>query len=359
MVDKRNYGIDLLRLVSMFMVVVLHTLGQGGVIELASLSGASYWTAWTLETASYCAVNVFAIISGYVGWKSKPKLSKLAGLWFQTMFWCSIILLIYMYTNLDVVNREEIYQKTLKAFLPVSANSYWYITSYFGLCLLMPILNCAIENMPEKYLRYTVTAIFLMFSVNPIVLASDAFKTSAGYSTIWLVVLYIFGGYFSKYNFFRSYGKKTYTLLYISSVLLTVLSKFIFKKMTSLNDSFLISYTSPTIVICSVALVGLFSGLKINKSMQTFIKIFSPCSLGVYIIHVNPIIWTNIINDMTAWVNTENCLIMTMQISGTALSVFFICLILEFIRLIIFRALKISKSLEKIDVKIFNRINRN
>lgn len=27
---KRNYGIDLLRMISMFMVVVLHVLGQGG-----------------------------------------------------------------------------------------------------------------------------------------------------------------------------------------------------------------------------------------------------------------------------------------------------------------------------------------
>ncbi len=359
MADKRNYGIDLLRLVLMFMVVVLHTLGQGGVLELDSLSGVSYWTAWTLETASYCAVNVFAIISGYVGWKSKPKLSRLAGLWFQTMFWCSIILLIYMYTNLDVVSREEIYEKTLKAFLPVSTGNYWYITAYFGLCLLMPVLNCAIENLPEKYLRYTVTAIFLMFSVNPIAFAYDAFETSEGYSAIWLVVLYIFGGYFSKYDFFRSHSRKTYILLYVGSVLLTVLSKFILKEMTSFDDNFLISYTSPTVVICSVALVGLFSGLKINKSMQTFIKIFSPCSLGVYIIHVNPIIWTHIIHDMTVWVNTENFLIMTMQILGTALSVFFICLILEFIRLSIFRALKISKSIEKIDLKIFSRINRN
>lgn len=67
MADKRNYGIDLLRIVSMFMVVFLHILGGGGVLELDSLSGASYWTAWTLKTASYCAVDIFAIISGYVG----------------------------------------------------------------------------------------------------------------------------------------------------------------------------------------------------------------------------------------------------------------------------------------------------
>lgn len=262
-----------------------------------------------------------------------------------------------MYTNFDTVTQEEIYEKTLKAYLPVSTAQYWYITAYFGLYLIMPILNFAIENMPEKYLRYNIIAIFLMFSVNPLVLKYDAFKTHMGFSTIWLVLLYIFGGYFSKYNFFKSHSNKTYILVYIGSVLLTVLSKFILKKLY-LNNNFLISYTSPTIIICSVALVGLFSGLKINKSMQTFIKIFSPCTLGIYIIHMNPIIWKHIIYNIAVWVNTDNCLIMTFQVFGMALSVFFICLILEFIRLSIFKALKIPESLQKNDVKIFNRINK-
>lgn len=32
MTDKRDYGIDIARLLSMFMVVVLHNLGQGGYL---------------------------------------------------------------------------------------------------------------------------------------------------------------------------------------------------------------------------------------------------------------------------------------------------------------------------------------
>lgn len=32
MAQQRNSGIDLLRMVSMFMVVVLHVLGQGGIL---------------------------------------------------------------------------------------------------------------------------------------------------------------------------------------------------------------------------------------------------------------------------------------------------------------------------------------
>lgn len=44
--DKRNYGIDLLRLIAMFMVVILHVLGQGGVIS--ATTGLKHHIAWLL-----------------------------------------------------------------------------------------------------------------------------------------------------------------------------------------------------------------------------------------------------------------------------------------------------------------------
>ena len=70
---ERNYGIDLLRIVSMLMVVVLHVLGQGGVLKTSTPLSIGYSVAWILEIAAYCAVNCYALISGYVGVNSKFK----------------------------------------------------------------------------------------------------------------------------------------------------------------------------------------------------------------------------------------------------------------------------------------------
>lgn len=33
MISKRNYGIDILRLVMMFMICILHCLNQGGILN--------------------------------------------------------------------------------------------------------------------------------------------------------------------------------------------------------------------------------------------------------------------------------------------------------------------------------------
>ena len=74
---ERNYGIDLFRIVSMFMVVVLHVLGQGGILDGTIGVAGNYETAWFLETAAYGAVNCYALISGYVGIRSRYRYSTL------------------------------------------------------------------------------------------------------------------------------------------------------------------------------------------------------------------------------------------------------------------------------------------
>lgn len=61
--NGRQYGIDIARLASMFMVVLLHNLLQGGVLDwtLDSMRDLLYMT---LENCSIIAVNIFARIAG-------------------------------------------------------------------------------------------------------------------------------------------------------------------------------------------------------------------------------------------------------------------------------------------------------
>ena len=47
---KRNYGIDMLRLVAMFFVVICHVLGHGGVMKNATGYNSVSYTHLTLPT---------------------------------------------------------------------------------------------------------------------------------------------------------------------------------------------------------------------------------------------------------------------------------------------------------------------
>ena len=54
----RNHGIDLLRLALVFMVCMLHTLGQGGILNASAEGTNAYRAYWFLEILSYCAVDM-------------------------------------------------------------------------------------------------------------------------------------------------------------------------------------------------------------------------------------------------------------------------------------------------------------
>lgn len=80
--SQRNYGIELLRLVLMYMVCILHTLGRGGVLGACEAGTTGFRVFWLIEILSYCAVDGFAIISGYTAADKPRKYEKLADMWF-------------------------------------------------------------------------------------------------------------------------------------------------------------------------------------------------------------------------------------------------------------------------------------
>ena len=97
MISKRNYGIDILRLVMMFMICILHCLNQGGILT-ASIYGTSYYMVfWLLEIICYCAVDGFAFISGYTAKDNfKIDYTKLINMWFQGLFYSFILTIVLM-----------------------------------------------------------------------------------------------------------------------------------------------------------------------------------------------------------------------------------------------------------------------
>lgn len=81
---KNNYhlGIDLLRILAMFMIVVTHVLGKGGVRDsVAGTVDIHFLQTWIIQASVYVAVNCYALISGYVGFRSQFKYSKVIRLW--------------------------------------------------------------------------------------------------------------------------------------------------------------------------------------------------------------------------------------------------------------------------------------
>lgn len=75
---------------------------------------------------------------------------------------------------------------------PLLTNEYWYVTAYFGLSVLTPVLNAAAE-LPKKTFAEMLIGLFACFVLLPKIADNDLFLTRSGYSTLWLMLLYLVG----------------------------------------------------------------------------------------------------------------------------------------------------------------------
>ena len=123
---KRNPGIDLLRILGMYAIIIHHILYFGKVFqkykkhfkELEFINILSFWH-----------VSSFGLISGIIGYKINNKYSNLLHLWLNSFSYSIGIYLFYKLKYPNLIKN----QKIISYFFPVIFNKYWYFTSYFGM----------------------------------------------------------------------------------------------------------------------------------------------------------------------------------------------------------------------------------
>ncbi len=343
----RNYGIDSLRIVSMYMVVVLHVLGVGGVLINLTPFSPSYCIAWILEIASYCAVNCYALISGYVGYGSKHKYSGIVNLTFQVAFYTLVLTAL----GFLLKGTGELWEVKASLLSAVSGN-YWYFTAYFCAFFFFPYINTLMDNLNQKQAKSLVVTMLVLFSVVPVIVNNDIFKTIGGYSPLWLLVMYVCGAYIKKFGVEQGKRPIKYFAMYIFFVLLTFATV---AGMTLANSSFgiirepsfLVSYTSPLIVITGLCLFFVFVNLKPRGVVKRVIAFLSPLTFGVYLIHTQYYSWAYLTDRFTKAAHM-NFVYLIFYILFVSFAIYALCSVADYVRVHIFNILKIKELSYKI-----------
>lgn len=350
---KRNEGIDALRMCSMFMVVVLHVLAQGSILSNVGESpySVNYQVAWFLETMAFCAVNCFALISGYVGVNSKFGYYKGVILWLQIVFWTVVITIVYAIIKPEVVGIRQ----WINAVLPVSMQEYWYVTSYFCMFLFIPFMNKLLLNLNRTELKILGITIVAGVSFFPTFVMHDLFVLKGGYACIWLAMLYLLGGVIQRLDFGRSIRKRSLLVIYVGAVILSWGIKFILEihPVSLISSNFLINYTAPTMLVCAVALLLLFAKLEFkSEKVKKLIKIASPLAFSVYIIHTNPLIWDYWLSGRYAFAADKTPIVLIGVVLGNAALIYVACSMADMIRLFLFQKLKLTEKGKKFELHI-------
>lgn len=351
---KRNYGIDLLRLVLMLMVVVLHVLGHGGILSAVAPLSAKYNIAWLLESFAYCAVNCYALITGYVYIKGKYKFSSLIQICLQAVLYSvGIIMCIW------ILKPGSFSFKNLVNFaFPASKRAYWYLSSYVGLFLLIPLLNAGINALSKAQAKKCLCITFFAFTVIPTFARQDTFAVNNGYGTLWLMYLYVIGACIRNFEWGDKLSSKKAALLYVCGIVLSWGIKIGQECITTLitgeakNHFNFISYISPTMVLAAVALFFAFKNAKIPRWMTGFISSFAPAAFGVYLIHEHEIVKAHFVIGKFAFLAERSVPVMIAGTLASALIIFTVCLFIDWIRHKVFSLIHVKERLESLENKI-------
>lgn len=291
---KRNGNIELLRIISMVMIVFLHALGKGGLLD-KPVNGFNLnsYISWSLEALSISAVNIFMLISGYFLVDSKFKIKRLIELLCQCVFYSLGAFLICLICGIETGNSVDIYHILFTVF-PAHMELYWFISAYIIIYMLQPVISAGVKQLTQKQLGVMIIILVIYESVFKSVLPIRFEGDKLGYDAVWFLVVFLIGAYFKLYGFKHLKTTSKGWLLYFASfalILLEYLSlEFVTSRTGRLTEINKVSLDYNHIFVLLEA-IGIFAAFINMKSMKENVSkavcALSPMALGVYLCHEN------------------------------------------------------------------------
>ena len=335
---KRNSNIELLRIISMIMIVLSHYTVHNGVENYLLPFGINRYLL-EITTLGNTGVILFILITGYFSIdKEKIAFKKIFLLVTQTLFYSVTIYLIFC-----LLGNETISMKTIVYnFMPITFKQYWFVTAYLLLYIFIPYINIFLNNLKKEEFKKFLFINFIIFSIFGIISDLNASDLTD------FIFFYSIGAYIKKYNII--YNKKYRKVLIISLLMLLLaplLCDFSQKYIQSAGyfSIYLFSKHSPVNILFAVSIFIWFITLK--EFCNKFINYNASLMLGVYLIHDNyyirGVLWTIILKEY----NYVDKGILLLHMLVSILLVFTFCCIIELIR---------KNTIEKLLIFIYNKL---
>ncbi|MBE6677871.1 MAG: acyltransferase [Ruminococcaceae bacterium] len=342
MENKRNYGIDLLKALSMFGVVGMHITNIGG-----AWTDAAYLSASSLVLRYFCfffywSVDVFAMITGYLFISKKSvRYAGLVNLLFTVIFWCLTVTGVAYFFAPQYLKGISL----TKCLSPFGSDTFWYFRCYIILFIFIPFLNKMALAINQKQYRFLLCALFVTLSCLTLVARRDLFSVSNGYSSLWLIVCYLSGAYIKLYT--KTDRKKRLIYLFVPFfntamvILLFVLTTKLFG--APVGSNMLIAYTSPLTVVNAISLVIFFSQLDFTKAFWAkLITSASKSSFSVYIAHGHQIFYIGVLGGAFVTLTHYNPAVAFGIWFFTASAIYLTFWLIDILRLQLFKILKLD-----------------
>lgn len=266
--NLRQSNFELLRIVSMFAILLSHILihGFAGIENFSQSS--NYIFHQFVNSFLMIHVNLFLLISGYFGIKFKWE--SLYNLLSKCFFYSVSIYVIWHLCNGTSLTIHDILGR---ASFIYKKNPWWFVYVYIQLFMVSPILNIVIRTINKtQYLKILSLLLFLNCVIGGL-LKSD-FNPN-GFTLQHFILMYFIGGYIRKYNLFYKIKSKKL----IGGYLCSSLSVFLLAILPIHTWS---GYVNPFVILGSVLVFIVFKNFTFQSKI---INWFSASAFSVYLLH--------------------------------------------------------------------------
>lgn len=313
----RNIGLDLLKVLAMFFVVLLHMCGYAYESQLSNYETVTFDVAYhIIEAIAYPAIHLFVMCgTTFLIKRDSVNKKQVADIYVNTLLVCIIGLIVSLIIGIPITMSG-----ILQSIFPITFRAYWFVSDYIVLILISPLLNKIINHIREKdLLAYTVLILLITGGFSFFL---TKFGWSQDYSNIGLFICLYF--VVASLNSGRLLNKtKIGIWLWGSGIALVLISwigmRFILEN--SDREMFFYAYNSPFVILEAVGAYIFFYNIRMNnRYVSKAISFLSRGSLIVYLIHMHPIIKQNYVSmgTLAALENTSNMefFILVLSIGG-------------------------------------------
>ena len=294
--QKRDYNLDLLRILASFMVILIHV---SAYLWYSVPSNTFEFNVYNFfDSISRSAVPIFIMISG-VFFLNNSKEKDIKTIFKKNILKLVFIFIIWsiVYYFFDVlINKVNFNFKDLLIKMAKGHYHFWYIPTIIGLYIISPILIKIAQNSNRKIFKY----FFGLFSIGcllktisycsfiPYINSINIVLNNLPVSLICQYYSYFLLGYFL-YNF--NISKKKRNIIYLIGILSIIacpLFTFLISEYEKTNIGSFYDYFSifTFFEACALFLFFKHNYFKSEKVYRKQITTISAYTLGIYIIHV-------------------------------------------------------------------------
>ena len=276
---NRLPNFELLRIVSMFMVLVLHAnfCGIGKPTAETALTAVGI-AQISIQALSICAVNTFIMISGWFGIKPSIK-------GFCNFIWQVFYFVIIEYIIFFLVFHHHISIKDICGCFGLYNGGGWFVASYIGLYIIAPVLNSFLKNSSVQKITMTLIAFFAFELIWGNSLSVGFIL--GGYSTFSFIGIYLLAGLL-RMRKLNITSKTSLTIFFV----ICILNSLFYLICTRLNLVAIIpmifNYINPFVIAAASFLLLTFANLPEiqNRLIRKFTLWLGASCFAVYLFHV-------------------------------------------------------------------------